>query len=84
MHKPTRKHRKPSTKVTKMLFIRYPEHYKEYVMYRNIKMVTRQKLDPTMLIFLGMSSQALVKLKRVLNCMSYNMIFKPSPDEEEI
>ena len=34
MHNPTHKHGKLGLRATKMVFIRYPAHFKGYVMYR--------------------------------------------------
>jgi len=57
VHNPTHRHGKLGPRATKMVFIRYPEHSKGYVMFGNHPNGGMTEIDPVMLTFLRMSSQ---------------------------
>ena len=58
-----------------MVLIRCPTYSKQYVMYREHPSSIMEEIDFHNVNFLEMSSQALVKSKRISNCMSYSKTF---------
>jgi len=52
VHSPTQKHGKLGPRTTKMGFIRYPEHFKGYVMFREHPNAGMMEIDPHNVEFL--------------------------------